>query len=333
MGFPSRRRFATSLLAVASLLALPAWSSAVITFYNDDFDADHTANWTVNKSTGANQNDANSHSNFFFDYSTVGIPSAPNSTGGSTRGLRLDANTAGGIFSGLSVSPNGQNFGTGDYRLHFDMWMNFIGPAPAGGSGSTQAAGGGVETAGTTSQWAGGTQDSVHFSSTLDGNSSVDWRAYSSAAATGYTAPSGVFAAGTGTSPDARNNSHPYYATFGGKTPPAAQTTLFPTQTGTTLVGSVGFEWADMVIDKIGNLVQWYCDGKLIATVDASAVTHGGHNILLDYYDTNAGSSTDTTGMNFALFDNVRVEEVPEPASLSLLGVSALAALRRRRPR
>jgi MYXO-CTERM domain-containing protein len=331
MGIPrGRRRLATSLLAVGSFLALPAWSSATITYYNDDFDTDHTANWTVNKSVAPNANDANSHSNFFFDYSTVGVPSATNSVGGTTRGLRLDANTAGGIFSGLSVSPNGQSF-SGDYRLHFDMWLNFIGPAPAGGSGSTQAAGGGVETAGTTSQWAGGTQDSVHFSTTLDGNSSVDWRAYSSAAPTGYTAPSGVFAAGTGTSPDARNNSHPYYASFGGKTPPAAQTTLFPTQTGSTLVGSAGFEWADVVIDKIGNLATWTVDGKLIATVDTTSVTHGGHNILLNYYDTNAGSSTDTTGMNFALFDNVRVEETPEPASLSLLAVAGLGALRRRR--
>ena len=51
---------------------------------------------------------------FFFDYSSVGIPAAPNGAG--TRGLKLQANLTNGIFSGMSVSPTGQNF-TGDYRL------------------------------------------------------------------------------------------------------------------------------------------------------------------------------------------------------------------------
>ncbi len=315
-----------AVVAAVTVCPLVTWAQ-----FLDNFDADHTSAWTVNKSTGANANDANSHTNFFFDYSTVGIASAPNS-GGTTRGLRMDANTAGGIFSGLSVSPTGQSF-IGDYRLRLDMWMNFIGPAPAGGSGSTQAAGAGVGTAGTVAQWAGGAQESVHFSMTLDGNSSVDWRAYSSVAPSGYLAASGVFAAGTGTSPDARNNSHPYYAQFGGIAPPAAQATLFPTQTGNTVVGSAGFAWRDVIIDKVGSIVTWSVDGLKIATVDSSTATLGDSNILLNYFDTNSSSSTDTTGMNFALYDNVRVQAlpVPEPTTMAALGLGALALLRRRR--
>src|SRR5262249_53580692 len=110
--------------------------------YSENFDVDDTANWTVLKSTGANANDAGSSAEFFYDYSTVGIPSAPNS-GGSTRGLRLRANMTGNIFSGLSVSPNGQGF-TGDYKLEFDMWMNYNGRLDGGGNGTTQLGGAGI---------------------------------------------------------------------------------------------------------------------------------------------------------------------------------------------
>ena len=55
--------------------ALPFFSMAVIAapVYTENFDADHTANWTVNKGP-ATTDEAH---DFFFDYSTVGIPSAP----------------------------------------------------------------------------------------------------------------------------------------------------------------------------------------------------------------------------------------------------------------
>jgi len=315
------------LAAVAALSVTGA--SRAATLYADNFDVDHTANWTVNKSTGVNANDAGSAANFFFDYSTVGIPSAPNS-GGSTTGLKLEANKTGAIFSGLSVSPNGQSF-SGDYRLRFDAWLNSVGPFPAGGSGSTQVTSWGIGTAGSTAQWAGGAQDSVHFGATAEGGSSVDYRAYSSASPTGYVPASGVFAAGTSASPDSRNDADPYYATFGSKTPPAAQTGLFASQTGTTSAGSAGMAWRDVIVEKNGNSITWTMDGKLLATVDASTVTLGGGNILLGQYDINA-TSTSTSGLIFGLIDNVRVDSVvPEPATAALLGLAGLTMLARRR--
>lgn len=90
------------LLALASALPLTTFAQ----LYSENFDVDNTANWTVNKGL----NPTGSTSNFFFDYSTYGIVSAPGS-GGTTRGLRLDANVANGIFSGQSVSPNGPTYG------------------------------------------------------------------------------------------------------------------------------------------------------------------------------------------------------------------------------
>jgi hypothetical protein len=190
-----------------------------------------------------------------------------------------------------------------------------------------------IGTSGTVAQWPGGAQDSVWFAATGDGNSSSDWRAYSTAAPTSYLPASGVYAAGTGTSPDARNQSHPYYASFGGVSAPLAQTTLFPQQTGTTLVGSAAFEWHDVEIFKEGDLARWFVDGTLIASIDLTTVTQGGGNIFFGHSDTNATSSTDPndSALLFTLIDNVVVDQVPEPAMLGLVGLGCLTMARRRR--
>ncbi len=315
----------TFVLLGAVAVVTPSFGQVV---FNRNFDADDTANWAVNGSSATSDFAAD----FYFDYSTVGVPSAPNS-GGTTRGVRLQANQSSGVFGGLSVSPLGQSF-SGDYALTFDMWLSFNGPAPGGGSGSTQLGGGGVGTSGTVAQWPGGAQDSIWFAATTDGNSSSDWRAYSPSAATSYNAASGVYAAGTGTSPDARNHNHPYYAGIGNVAAPAAQLALFPQQTGNTLVGSAGWAWHEVSILKSGGTVTWTVDGLLIATINANDDTaNTGENILLMYSDTNATSSTDPNDVNllFGLFDNVRVTLVPEPSSLALVGLGALALLRRRK--
>lgn len=305
-----------------ALAALPAIASAQL--YQDNFDVDSTANWTVNKGPAT----TDSAQDFFFDYSLAGIPSAPNS-GGTTRGLKLQANQSSGVFGGVSVSPTGQNF-AGDYQLRFDWWSNYNGPAPVGGSGSTQMSTFGLDTSGTTSQWPGGVQDSIWFGATGDGNSASDWRAYSPVAPTRYTDASGVYAAGT--QAGSTNASDLYYAGFGQVSAPAAQLALFPQQTGTTLIGSAAFEWHDVLIEKLGGVVTWTVDGTLIATVplgDDTALT--GNNIFLGHADTNATSSTDVNDVNllFTLIDNVRV--IPEPSSLALIAGSLAVGLRRRK--
>lgn len=302
-----------------------AWPSQLIgaPLYSNDFEADTTANWSVNASA------TDTFADFFFDYSTVGIPAAPSAAG--TRGLKMYANHSSGVFGGLSASPTGQSF-SGDYRVLFDWWGNFNGPAPVGGSGSTQLSTFGVGTSGTVAQWPGGTQDSIWFGGTVDGNSASDWRAYSPAAPTRYAdTAAGIYAAGSAAG--SSNHSNAYYASFGGVSPPAAQLALFPQQTGTTLVGSAGFEWHQVAIEKSGSNVTWTVDGVLIATVPAADDTAAtGNNIFFGHSDTNATSSTDPndTALLFTLIDNVRV--VPEPASglLWTLGMFALAAGRRR---
>ncbi len=276
-----------------------------------------------------------SDANFFFDYSSVGIPQAPNSgVSDGTYGLRLRANQFGfgtATFpAGVSVSPIGQSF-TGDYILRFDMWLNFIGPAPGGGAGSTQITGAGIGTAGTSSQIAGGTVDSIFFGGSGEGGTATDYRAYAPAAPTSYIATSGVYAAGNVTG--VQNNSHAYYAQFGGETAPAGQVALYPGQTGATAAGTLGWAWRDVEIANVGGIITWKVDGLLMATVDASAAgTLGGANILFNQFDINA-TTTDLTGNDvlFGLFDNIVVTAVPEPTSLALVGLGALALFARRR--
>lgn len=309
-------------LSFAALASLGLAASAhAAPLYSENFDVDPTANWTVNNGPSDEAHD------FFFDYSTVGIPSAPNS-GGSTRGLKLQANQSTGIFGGMSVSPTGQNF-AGDVAVRFDWWANFNGPAPTGGSGSTQLSTFGLGTSGTVAQWPGGSQDSIWFGGTTDGNSSSDWRAYSPAAATSYPDASTVYAAA---GPGNRNASHAYYAALGNLAAPAAQTLLFPQQTGNSLVGSAPFAWHDVIIARSGGNMTWTVDGLLIATVPlADDTVLSGDNIFFGHSDTNGTSSTDPNDvfLLFTLIDNVVV--TPEPSTLSLLGLGALAALRRRR--
>jgi hypothetical protein len=322
-----------TLAGVVSLAFLPSIVTGQ-TVFSDNFDGNSTANWTLN--AGA----INDTGNAFFDYSTVGIPSAPHSTGGTTIGMVLKANyPTPGVFAGISASPNGQSF-SGNYTVTYDFWQNYNGNANGTGSGTTQLTGAGIGTSGTVSQNAGvTTMSSLWFAQTGDGGNtaaSKDYRVYSSAAGggsgTGYTIASGVYAAGTGTT--AADNLNAQYVSLGANTVPTAQTALTATQTGTTPAGAPGFKWHTGQITKTGNTVTYSIDGVPIATVDATSLSFGGSDIELIQTDINAGVSTDPNAATyeFGLFDNIVVTAIPEPTiwTLGLLGLAGLAFARRR---
>jgi PEP-CTERM motif len=312
-------------------LATLATAAEAAAIYSDNFESDTSANYNVNQSGG------NNAATFAFDYSTVGIPAAPNS-GGTTKGLKLEANyqTSGQVQSGISVSPTGLSL-TGDFDIRFDLWENSIGPFTGlsgdGGSGSTQVTSYGWGTAGTTAQWAG-SSNSVMFGATGDGNSSFDWRVYKSNALVGATDSSYVAVAGAGNDADLRNNIHSYYSTnFPGVAPPAAQLGLFASQTGAPQNGSAAFQWFAALISKRGNTLTWSLDGVPIANVDMTGLTLGGDNFFLGQFDINAGasSSANARSLIFGLIDNLEVTQVPEPSSLMLLVAAAAAGLIGRR--
>jgi hypothetical protein len=271
--------------------------------FADNFDTDTTANWVANTVGGVND------ALFFMDYSSNGIPVAPNTTGGTTRGLRLRANIlATGTAGGISASPIGVSL-PADYRLRFDLWMNYNGPMPGGGTGSSEYFTTGVGVSETRTNVALAATDgrpgsSVIFS--VDGDGGF-------AEATGdfivHTNGARIAAADTSIYPaGARDNFNAYYAEFGELPAPAAQLSAFANQTGLSTIGSLGSAWHDVLIVKQGNTVTWTIDGLLIATINYTTPTVG-NNFSLGYQDINT-SLADEPLMNMAIVDNLRVESL-----------------------
>jgi hypothetical protein len=318
------RRRALLGLACATI-ALAGWDGRVAraTLYAENFDVNHAANWRVNDN-GAGTNAAN----LFFDYSTVGIPPAPNSAG-TTRGLKLGANLssatapASGPVPGISASPLGQNF-SGNYEVKFDWWSNYFGPLGASPATATQASTFGILSSGTAPNYIGLTQaesaasDGLFFAAT--GNGGVpnagatnlgDYSVYSVARPAGYQIPTDGQAFYLATS---RDNTAPGYATVfpGGDAAPATQQAAFPaTQTGVTPTGTAAFRWHQVEIEKIGDDVVWRVDGFVQIFVDTTHLGNsiGGGNILFGHSDTDRAASTnaDFSTLQFTLIDNVRV--------------------------
>lgn len=289
-----------SPVAILEVGVSPVWQGA----YADNFDVNTAAGWVTNRSS------TDTRVTFNYNYAADGIPSAPNATGGTTRGVKFEANILNGAVAALNISPVGQSF-TGDYRLRFDMWMNQNGPFPAGGTGSTEHLTAGVGTAGSTVQWNTGSSDGVWFAADGEGQAAdtsattPDWRAYIGTVL--QQTNSGVYVGGN--QPNIRGNGHPYYAgTFpGGQSAPALQQANYPQQTGTLAVGTVGFAWRDVLMTKIGSTVEWTIAGLKIASVTNASLT--ANNIFIGYWDSFA-SLSDNAALSFGLVDNVRVERL-----------------------
>jgi len=294
-----------------------------VLYYGDDFDAGTSgSSWTALLSH------ADASANFAFDYNSIGIPSAPKSTGGTTIGMRFLANQSAGVQQGISASPNGQSFTT-DFRMSFDMWLNYNGPLLGGGNGTTQIGSFGWGTSGASVQWSGASS-SIMFGATGDGGATQDYRLYRNNALVSPVTSPGTYAAGNTTTPDSRNASDPYYTSkFPSVSAPAAQLSLYPAQTGSTAAGQLGFAWHDVVIEKTGSTLTWSVDGFLMATTSASGATLSGDNILFGLFDINAASSTEVNDFLItAIYDNVRVTAVvPEPSTWAIAGICGGAAL------
>jgi hypothetical protein len=112
--------------------------------FSDNFDTDTSAQWTV--FNGSDDGTPDRTVQFAFDYSTTRyvangltnfIPPAPNSTGGTTRGVKLTVNKDdNAAAAAISLYPVGMTF-SNNYALRADMWINYNGPA-FGGTGSTE---------------------------------------------------------------------------------------------------------------------------------------------------------------------------------------------------
>jgi len=294
---------ATSQVALVEVTLPPAFETGFL----DNFDVNTSANWASNRSS------TDTRVTFNYNHAPDGIPSAPNSTGGTTRAVKFEANMVNGVAAAVSISPLGQHF-AGDHKLHFDMWMNANGPFPGGGTGSTEHFTAGIGTDGTRVQWtgAGSFADGHWFVVDGEGGSTdttttsvPDFGAFSGTGL--FSAASGVYAAGTAS--DSRGNGHPYYtAQFPGQSAPVAQQVAYPLQqTGSMAGGTVGFAWREVLISRTGDTVEWFIDGLKVATIDNANFT--GDNFFVGYWDS-YNSLSDNAALSFGLVDNVRVEQL-----------------------
>ncbi len=340
--------------AVVAILGLCAVQARAAILYSADFNnSADISGWNINAAPTADA--ANQGAVTGFDYSAFGIPPAPG--GIDTLGLRLRANVPGGdaapvntrpagTTSGLSVSPTGQDFGS-NYMATFYAWSNFNGAANAAGLADNANSQGGtnnvmfaIGTSGTVPLVVGNTglvvngqMDGVGFANTGDGGITNDVRQYVQSGT--FDANLAHYAAGS------NSNTATYYQTlFGTHTAPAIQQALSTaeyggdasnTQAGSTQAGSFGFAWHKVVIIKNGNVASWSIDDQPISSADISALTLGGNNIALGQSDVNT-STTRHPSLLFTVFDNLTVESVPEPASISLLvfGLAGLGLFGRR---
>ena len=300
----------SSTSSVVSLLVYPVQT----TIFADNFDTNSAANWIVNKSS------SDTAVAFNFDYSALGIPSAPHSANGSTRGVQMKANLTLGVVAALSLSPTNQSF-SGDYRLHFDGWVNVNGPFPGGGASSTEFLIAGLGTAGNRTEWTGSGSTADGFYFTADGDGGVSATSSTAGDYSGYfgttwkNAASGIYAAGS------LDNANPYYSTAfpTGQSAPLLQQVNYAQQTGALNQGTFGLAWHDVIVSRRGSTVNWAVDGILLATI--SNATFTASNICVGFWDPFA-SLTDNTNLSFGLVDNLRVEE---PAIAPIFTLQPLA--------
>ncbi|NLE58863.1 MAG: hypothetical protein GX616_10915 [Planctomycetes bacterium] len=251
------------------------------TLLADEFDAGTSAgNWTVFASS------ADYTADFAFDYSTRGIPSAPNSTGGTTIGLHLTVNNNDSTpeTAAVSLFPSGRTF-SGNYTLAFDMWMNYAGTG--NGVGTTEMMNAGINAADTQVIWPSNPGNGVFMAVTGDGDDTIDYRC--DVGSTLLAPSSGAYAAGTQST--ARDNTDPYYQS------------LFPSPPFETQ-GSPGKQWVRVEIAQNAGTVTWKLNGTPIVNLTGAAYTAG--NVMLGYMDLFSSISVPPED-TFIIYDNVTV--------------------------
>lgn len=292
-------------LAAAGLFAAPATAQ----FISDNFETDSSANYTVvDDSNGASgDGGADSTIDFGFDYVAAGIPLAPNSMPGDTRGLRMTVNDREEGDEGPSsteedhITAFNNTVLSGAYRLQVDMYMG----VDSSRGGTTEFAHVGID--GSSTDFLSiftPIVDNGHFVSiTGEGGSSSDYR---------HSAP-GSPAVPSG---DAS------YLNADNTTNASAQLyqDLYPS---TEFPGSPTNIWTTLVIEATDTTVTYLLDGVPIIRT-ARGATGGLAGLgLTDPFD--------SVGPHFVVYDNLVVGRVPEPTS-ALLGLTGVAmlALRRR---
>jgi hypothetical protein len=325
------RRIHCAALACAALFA-PCQSYAAL--FTDNFNsAASSANYSSVSSDATS-----SFPTYGYDYSVMGIPSAPNSGDSSTLGLRLDANfSAPNAAEAITIHTLASY--SGDYEVQFDAWINVNGPFPDGGSGSTNYLTAGVGSNGTTNNHVNNTGSGGWTAVNGENGSGIDYRLLKDGVLQGVA--TAQYAAGVGA--NARNGLDPYYSQFGNfnisNYPVQGANNGGPAQqNGTSFAGSFGMAWhrVKLTVDADGGTagaasMKWTVDNLVIGTLDAGAngAFSAAGKVALGYSDPTSNGS-DLPTHSFVLVDNLQI--VPEPTAFVLCAISlaALVGVRRR---
>lgn len=275
-------------------------------FFTDNFNTDSSTNWSFFFDSANGVSDYTT--NWAFDYGTTPftfngvtalIPPAPNSTDGSTHGVKLtvNGNDSTGTNAAANIYPKNQNFSS-NFVFKCDMWLNY--PGDAGGSGatgSTQHGLFGINHDGTRPNWAAASAsatDGIYFAADGEGGISTDYRAYvgnPSGVQTDLTSNGGGLIASNSTDTIYQN--------------------LFPVARFET-AGAPGKNWVAVEIRQSNNVIAWKLDDTVVALrMNNSIFTSGTIMLgLMDVFPSIASPVEDS----FVIFDNVRVEALAPAA-------------------
>ncbi len=267
--------------------------------FSDSLDTDTSANW--NFIAGSDDNVPDYTTNWAYNYGVIPytfngitylIPPAPNSTGGSTMGVKFTVNDSNGVNAAVNIYPKGKSF-SGNFALKFDMWLNHPGGAlGSGGTGTTEYAICGINHLGTEADWdatnSPPSTDGIWFGVDGDGGAQSDYLAFvgnPSGMQTQLTTTSGLVSS---------NHTNPTYET------------LFPASRFET-VGVPGKNWVAGEIDQTNGTIFWKMNGTVIAQrANTSSFVSG--DVMLGYMDIFPSIASPLADA-YVLYDNVRVED------------------------
>ena len=313
--------------------------------FSEDFDTDTRAQWTVFNGSADGTPDFTVQ--FAFDYSTNRyvangltnfIPPAPNSTGATTRGVKLTVNKDdNAAAAAISLYPFGMTF-SNNYALRADMWINYNGPA-FGGTGSTEFGTFGINHAGNKVNWIdpgidpAPVSDGVWFAVAGEAGAGTgtitDYDAY-----VGDGAASAFWLRGTeGGFLDRDGDGNPETEVNPAQANTYPLKLLFPSPQFET-PGAPGKQWVQVEVRQHTNdtgspVVTWLINGYVIAEhAQGAAFGQTAGNIMIGTMDPFASIASPKED-NFVIFDNVRVVnldlEPPRPV-VSITSTDTTAA-------
>ncbi len=316
-----------------TLPAALASAASAAPLFEDNFDTDSSANWTVRAGYFEGSDPTDFSVDWAFDYSQltvktyksatdvepveIPIPPAPNSASGTSRGVRVYVNSKDDLAErmALNLYPKDKSF-SGDFVLKFDLFLNHGAYADTG-AGTTEYAIAGINHGGEFINWfvLTGTALTEAFKTTAIGRDNSDGIFFGltgeGGAARDFVSLQG---GGPGQPPVPRladasgglmdRNGNGVIDTDDSE---AFFQNAFPTPRFEAS-GLPGKQWLEVEILQVGPNITWKVNGHILAQrVNDTAFTSG--NIMLGYLDpfTSIANPAEET---YALFDNVRVEPV-----------------------